>query len=120
MVEAIGGKNNLNIVPVMILQFNEEKLNEKGVLPKNVQINAKNELDLAYILNHSIEINQIVREGNSDVPFYRVLLGISGTNVADKIEYYAIRFIIQERINQAPLLAEAKLLGKLYAVNAKK
>ena len=28
MVEAIGGKNNPNIVPVMILQFNEEKLNE--------------------------------------------------------------------------------------------
>ena len=28
VVEAIGGKNNPNIVPVMILQFNEEKLNE--------------------------------------------------------------------------------------------
>ena len=28
VVEAIGGKNNPNIVPVMILQFNKEKLNE--------------------------------------------------------------------------------------------
>ena len=36
------------------------------------------------------------------------------------LEYYAVRSVIEERLNQNPILAEVKIYGKLHAVNAKK
>lgn len=36
------------------------------------------------------------------------------------LEYYAVRFVVEERKNQNPILAEANVLGKLYGANAKK
>lgn len=34
--------------------------------------------------------------------------------------YYAVRSVIQERVNQRPVLVEADIFAKLHAVNAKK
>ena len=38
----------------------------------------------------------------------------------NKLVYYAVRSMVEERVNQNPVLIEANVLGKLYAVNVKK
>lgn len=45
-------------------------------------------------------------------------VGIEDDN--GNIEYCAVRTVIEERINQDPILVEAEILGKLHAINAKK
>ncbi len=84
-------------------------------------INARVSLELPKILTNSIEVNRADRGGNLDVPYVHIMIGTVGLEDANgNIEYYAVRSVIEERVNQNPILAEAKILGKLYAINAKK
>ncbi len=87
----------------------------------NSQINARVALELPQILGKSIEVNRLKSRGNIDINFSRVMLGTVGLEDSNgKIEYYAVRMIVEERVNQNPILAEANILGKLYAPKAKK
>ncbi len=84
-------------------------------------INARVSLELPQILQNSIEVNRSKRVGNIDVPFSYVMMGTVGLeDNSGNIEYYAVRSVIEERVNQNPILAEAEILGRLYAINAKK
>lgn len=84
-------------------------------------INARVCLELPKILRNSIEVNRSSREGNIDIPYAHIMIGTVGLeNVNGNIEYYAVRTVIEERVNQNPILAEAEVLGKLHGVNAKK
>ena len=99
----------------------KNKLNKHGNLPESVLINARATLDLANILANSIEVNRSSRGQNIDIPYTHVMLGVTAMEDQNGgIEYYAVRSMIQERVNQNPILVEANVLGKLYAVNAKK
>lgn len=92
----------------------------KKASPRDL-INARVSLELPNILKNSIEVNRSLRTGNLDVPFSYIMIGTVGLEGANgNIEYFAVRSVIEERINQNPILAEAKILGKLYAINAKK
>lgn len=99
----------------------KNKLNPGGTLPNSVLVNARATLDIANILANSIEVNRSSRDGNIDVPYTHVMLGVTAMENSDGIvEYYAVRSMVQERINQNPILVESNILGKLYALNAKK
>ncbi len=41
-------------------------------------------------------------------------------NVDGSLEYYAVRSVVEERINQPAILLEWNVVGKLHAINAKK
>lgn len=95
--------------------------NKPGKVSESALINARVSLDLPNILSNSIEVNRSRREGNLDVPYTHVMIGISAMENQDKtVDYYVVRMMVQERINQNPILVESNVLGKLYAVNAKK
>ena len=97
------------------------KLNPNGKVPDAVLVNARAMINLPEILANSIEVNRSQRGANIDVPFTRVMMGVTGIENASGIdEYYAVRIMVEERANQDPILVEANVLGKLYAVNAKK
>ena len=99
----------------------KNKLNKHGNLAESVLINARATLDIANILANSIEVNRSSRDGNIDVPYTHVMIGVTAMeNLNGTVEYYAVRSMIQERVNQNPILLESDILGKLYAVNAKK
>jgi hypothetical protein len=84
-------------------------------------INAKVSMDLKNVLQNSIEVNQSSRTGNIDIPYSHVMMGTIGIeNSNGNIEYYAVRSVIEARKNLDPILVEAKVIGKLHAVNAKK
>ncbi|MEE0840930.1 MAG: hypothetical protein U0L72_10380, partial [Acutalibacteraceae bacterium] len=84
-------------------------------------INARVSLEIPQILKNSIEVNRSKRGNNLDVPYSHVMMGtVAIEDESGNLEYYAVRSVIEERANQNPILAEAKILGKLYAVNAKK
>lgn len=73
------------------------------------------------ILENSIEVNRSKRGSNIDVPYTHVLIGaISMTNSNGIIEYYAVRSMVKERVNQNPILLEIDILGKLTSLQAKK
>ena len=84
-------------------------------------INARVALEIPQLLRNSIEVNRSKRGNNIDVPYTHVMMGTVALE-SDKgdIEYYAVRSMVEERVNQNPVLIEANVLGKLYAVNAKK
>ncbi|MBQ9116120.1 MAG: hypothetical protein IJY04_03765, partial [Clostridia bacterium] len=101
--------------------FIKQKENTDGNLPSRSRINALVATEIPFILQNSIEVNRSQRGSNLDNPFSRVFIGTVGIEQADKsIEYYAVRSVIEERINQNPILVEASVFGKLYSVNAKK
>ena len=84
-------------------------------------INARVSLEIPEILRNSIEVNRSSRVGNIDIPYSHIMIGTVGLEDDNgNVEYYAVRSVIEERINQNPILAEAEILGKLHAVNAKK
>lgn len=84
-------------------------------------INARVSLEIPQILQNSIEVNRSERNGNIDVPFSHIMMGTIALEDANgNLEYYAVRSVIEERLNQNPILAEAEILGRLYAINAKK
>ncbi len=83
--------------------------------------NAKVSLALPEILANSIEVNRSQRRDNLDILYSHIMMGTIGIkNNAGVTEYYAVRSVIEERKNLDPILVEAKILGKLRAVNAKK
>ena len=84
-------------------------------------INARVSLEIPNILKNSIEVNRSARDGNIDVPYSHIMMGTVALEDANgNLEYYAVRSVIEERVNQNPILVEAEVLGKLHAVNAKK
>ena len=92
----------------------------KPASPSDI-INAKVSMDLKNVLKNSIEVNQSSRTGNIDIPYSHVMMGTIGIeNSNGNIEYYAVRSVIEARKNLDPILVEAKVIGKLHAVNAKK
>ena len=97
------------------------KKNKKGVLPPSAVINARITPNLVSILKTAIEVNQSRRGSNIDVPFSHIMLGVAGLENADgTVDYYGVRIEIEERVNQDPILVEASVFGKLFAVNANK
>lgn len=97
------------------------KLTPSGKVPDAVLVNARAMINLPEILANSIEVNRSQRGANIDVPFTSVMIGVTGIeNAAGIDEYYAVRIMVEERANQNPILVGANVLGKLYAVNAKK
>ena len=99
--------------------FASTKKNKKPS-PRDL-LNAKVSIEIPRILKNSVEVNRSIRPGNPEVPFSRVMMGTVGIdNGTGVIEYYAIRSVVEERINLDPILLESKIVGKLYAVNAKK
>lgn len=93
----------------------DKKISEKALL------NARMSLEIPQILKNSIEVNVSVRGNNVDVPYSHIMMGtVALENKDGNIEYYAVRSVIEERKNQNPILAEAKIYGKLHGVNAKK
>lgn len=94
--------------------------NQKSI-PNSDMLNARVSLKLPEILKKSIEVNISERSGNIDIPYSHVMMGTAAIKNDDgTMEYYAVRSVIEERINQNPILAEAKVVGRLHAVNAKK
>lgn len=94
---------------------NNKKVSNKALL------NARVSIKLYEILKNSIEINRSVRDGNIDVPYSHIMLGmVALENEIGQLEYYAVRLVVEERVNQNPILAEANVLGRLHALNAKK
>lgn|GEM_PF-2065280 len=94
---------------------------KKGVPRPHALINARVALNLSQILKNSIEVNRSQRGTNIDVPYTHVMMGTAALEDAQgKLEYYAVRSMIQERKNQNPILVEANVLGKLHAANAQK
>lgn len=84
-------------------------------------INAKTSLNIVEILRNSIEVNRSQRGSNRDVPYTHVLMGvIEIEDSKGNKEYYAVRSMVQERINRNPLLVEVNILGTLTSTNAKK
>ena len=99
----------------------KNRLNKSGRLPQSAVINARVTVDLPNILANSIEVNRSSRTGNIDVAYSHVMLGVTGVEMDDgSIDYYVVRFLVEERVNQNPILVESNILGKLYAANAKK
>ena len=97
------------------------KKNKNGVLPPSAVINARITPNLVNILKTAIEVNQSRRGSNIDVPFSHIMLGVAGLENADgTVDYYGVRIEIEERVNQDPILVEASVFGKLFAVNANK
>ena len=87
-------------------------MNSHGNLAESVLVNARATLDIANILANSIEVNRSTREGNIDVPYTHVMLGVTAMENQDgSIEYYAVRSMVQERVNQNPILVESNILG---------
>ena len=94
--------------------------NTKKASPRDL-INARVSLELPNVLKHSVEVNRSVRGNNIDVPYSHVMMGTVALQDANgNLEYYAVRSVIEERVNQNPILVEAEVLGKLRAINAKK
>lgn len=94
--------------------------NTQTVSPKAL-LNARVSLELPEILKNSIEVNRSVRGDNMDVPYSHIMLGTAAfEDATGNLEYYAVRSVIEERINQDPILAEAEILGRLHAINTKK
>ncbi len=92
----------------------------KKASPRDL-INARVSLQLPQILKNSIEVNRSAKGDNIDVPYSHIMIGTVALEDANgNLEYYAVRSVIEERINQNPILAEAEVLGKLHAINAKK
>ena len=90
-------------------------------IPPNTLLNARVSLELPQILSNSIEVNISDRSDNIDSPYSHIMLGTAALeNSNGQIEYYAVRSVIEERVNQNPILSEAKIVGKLHAINAKK
>ena len=84
-------------------------------------INARAMLEYANILQNSIEVNRKDGRGNDDILFSRVMVGTVGMEDRNgTIEYYAVRSVVEERINQDPVLVSFDILGNLHAANAKK
>ncbi len=96
--------------------------NKSGnALPVRSETNARAALEIPQILVNSIEVNRSQRGSNLDVPYTHVMIGtVAMEDAQGKLEYYAVRSMILERKNQNPILVEANVIGKLYAVNAKK
>ncbi len=93
----------------------------KGKIPSKSLLNARVSLEIPQILKNSIEVNRSVRNDNADVPYAHIMIGTVALEDANgNIEYYAVRTVVEERVNQNPILAEAEILGKLHAINAKK
>lgn len=84
-------------------------------------VNARAVLLLPSILENSVEVNQLHPRNNPDVSYSHVMMGTIGMeDVNGNVEYYAVRSVIEERVNQDPVLTEMEITGNLYAVNAKK
>ncbi len=100
--------------------INSETGENKSVSESSL-INARVSLELPEILKNSIEVNRASRAGNIDVPYSHIMLGTAALeNENGNLDYYAVRFVVEERINQNPILVEANVLGRLKGLNAKK
>ena len=63
-------------------------------------LNARILLKLPEILKNSIEINMSNRSDNIDIPYSHVMMGTAAIKNSDgTIEYYAVRSVIEERVN---------------------
>ena len=83
--------------------------------------NAIASLNIAEILRNSIEVNRSKRGTNKNVPYTHVMMGvIEMESTAGNKEYYAVRSMVQERINENPILVDVDVLGTLTSTNAKK
>ena len=101
--------------------FIKLKNKSSNALPTRSEINARAALEIPQILANSIEVNRSQRGNNLDVPYTHVMMGtVAMEDAQGKFGYYAVRSMILERKNQNPILVEANVIGKLYAVNAKK
>jgi hypothetical protein len=97
-----------------------EAKNGKAVPPRSL-INARAALDLPQILRTSIEVNRSDRGDNKEVDFSHVLIGVTAMEDANgKIDFYAVRSVVESRKNVGAILTEANVIGKLHAMNAKK
>ena len=101
--------------------FADSKPYKNGNLPLRASINARAALELPFILENSIEVNRKDTRSNLDIPFSRVLIGTVGMeDINGNVAYYAVRTVIEERLNQNAILVDLNILCNLYAVNAKK
>jgi hypothetical protein len=92
-----------------------------GKVQNTTEENAIGAINLVETLANSVEVNIANGRGNLDVPYSHVLVGISAVeNAKGKTDYYAVRYVVEERKNQDPLLVKANVISKLYAENAKK
>ena len=92
-----------------------------GRLPNTTEENAIGAINLAETLANAVEVNQLKGRGGLDTPYSHVLVGVTGAESAQgKTDYMAVRFVVEERENQDPILVEASVLSKLYSIDAKK
>lgn len=93
----------------------------KKSIPDRDMINARVSLELPRILSNSVEVNISNRSDNLDSPYSHVMMGtVALENDNGQLEYYAVRSVIEERVNQNPILTEMNVFGRLHAINAKK
>ena len=115
-------ERNVEIINDGVKHGVRKNLASKGSkFPPTEKLNARVSLELPEILKNSIEVNRSFREGNVNVPYTHVMLGIAAIENDDgTYEYCAVRMMVEERINQNPILTEANILGRLSSANAKK
>ncbi len=93
----------------------------KKTISKRDMLNARVSLELPQILSESIGVNISNRSDSLDSPYAHIMMGTVALEDANGTkEYYAVRSVIEERVNQNPILSEAKIVGRLHAINAKK
>lgn len=97
---------------------------KKNVGPRTwntLLMNARVALELPRILSEAVEVNRSIRGNNPDVPYTHVLMGTAALEDHNgSLEYVAVRFMVQERLNQPPYLSEMEIVGRLTSTNAKK
>lgn len=101
--------------------YQEGLQKNKAKIPDRAMLNARVALELPQLLKNSVEVNISDRSDNIDTPYAHIMIGtIALENDDGTKDYCAVRTVIEERINQNPVLAEMNVLGKLHAANAKK
>jgi hypothetical protein len=97
------------------------KAKRKGKHTPSGKITARATLELPEILKNSIEVNRLKSRGNPGILFNRVLIGTVGMEDPNgNTEYYAVRIVVEERVDHEAFLVNLDILGNLYAANAKK
>ena len=73
------------------------------------------------LLENAVVVNEDSSRASIDSPkTYIMLSAIRMYTTANQYSDYAVRLMVEDRVNQDPVLTEAKVLGFLHAANAKK
>ncbi len=84
-------------------------------------LNARATLNLHDLLKTAVVVNLSTKHTNKYTPYAYVMMSVMGMEDANgTVNHYAVRMLVQERLNDDAILVEAEVLGRLSAVNAKK